>query len=88
VIFVRNGRGVMNLEGTSVPFEGPCALLLPTECVHGLDYEIDADRWVVTIEVAYLTQINANCANSCSCGPSRASFRLSDSAERQPSSTA
>ncbi|MES2258765.1 MAG: helix-turn-helix domain-containing protein [Pseudomonadota bacterium] len=59
VIFVRSGRGVMNLEGSSVPFEGPCALLLPTEYVHGLDYEIDADRWVVTIEVAYLTQVNA-----------------------------
>ncbi|CAD6557590.1 HTH-type transcriptional activator RhaS [Paraburkholderia metrosideri] len=59
VIFVRGGRGVMNLEGSSVPFEGPCVLLLPTECVHGLDYEIDVDRWVVTIEVSYLTQVNA-----------------------------
>jgi AraC family transcriptional regulator, transcriptional activator of pobA len=59
IIFVRNGRGVMNLEGSDVPFEGPCALLLPTDCVHGLDYELDADRWVVTIEVAYLAQINA-----------------------------
>jgi AraC family transcriptional activator of pobA len=59
VIFVRKGRGVMNLEGRVVPFEGPCALLLPTECVHGLDYEIDADRWVVTVEVTYLAQINA-----------------------------
>jgi AraC family transcriptional activator of pobA len=59
VIFVRSGRGVMNLEGESVPFEGPCALLLPTECVHGLDYEVDVDGWVVTIEVAYLTQVNA-----------------------------
>jgi AraC family transcriptional activator of pobA len=58
VIFVRSGRGVMNLEGRSVPFSGPCVLLLPTECVHGLDYEIDADRWVVTIEAAYLTQVN------------------------------
>lgn len=58
IIFVRNGRGVMNLEGSSVPFEAPCALLLPTECVHGLDYEIDVDRWVVTVEVAYLAQIN------------------------------
>jgi AraC family transcriptional regulator, transcriptional activator of pobA len=59
VIFVRSGRGVMNLEGSSVPFEGPCALLLPTECVHGLDYEVDVDRWVVTIEESYLTQVNA-----------------------------
>ncbi|GAB5097555.1 helix-turn-helix domain-containing protein [Caballeronia sp. HLA56] len=59
VIFVRSGRGLMNLEGRSVPFEGPCALLLPTECVHGLDYEYDADRWVVTIEVSYLAQVNA-----------------------------
>ncbi|MGY4493696.1 helix-turn-helix domain-containing protein [Pseudomonas sp. TE3610] len=59
IIFVRSGNGVMNLEGSSVPFEGPCVLLLPTECVHGLDYENDVDRWVVTIEVAYLAQIYA-----------------------------
>jgi AraC family transcriptional activator of pobA len=59
VIFVSQGRGVMNLEGRSEPFEGPCALLLPTECVHGLDYEIDVDRWVVTVEVSYLAQLNA-----------------------------
>ena len=59
VIFVRNGRGVMNLEGRSVSFEGPCALLLPTDCVHGLDYDIDVDKWVVTIEVSYLAQVNA-----------------------------
>lgn len=58
VIFVRQGRGLMNLEGHSVPFEGPCALLLPNECVHGLDYEIDVDRWVVTIEETYLRQVN------------------------------
>ena len=31
----------MNVEGSSVPFEGPCVLLLPTECVHGLDYETE-----------------------------------------------
>ena len=59
VIFVRNGCGVMNLDGSSLPFQAPCALLVPMECVHGLDYEIDADRWVVTIEVTYLMQINA-----------------------------
>jgi len=59
VIFVRNGHGEMNLEGRTVPFEGPCALLLPPEYVHGLHYEVDADRWVVTIDVTYLTQLNA-----------------------------
>lgn len=59
VIFVRNGHGIMNLEGMKVPFEGPCALVLPTGCVHGLDYELDADRWVITIEQSYLTQVNA-----------------------------
>ena len=59
VIFVRNGRGVMNLEGSNVPFSGPCALLVPNECVHGLDYEIDVDRWVVTVEETYLRQVNA-----------------------------
>jgi AraC family transcriptional activator of pobA len=59
VIFIRNGRGVMNLEGRDVPFEAPCALLLPPDCVHGLDYEVDVDRWVVTVEMTYLAQINA-----------------------------
>jgi AraC family transcriptional regulator, transcriptional activator of pobA len=59
VIFVRSGHGEMNLEGRSVPFEGPCALLLPTEYVHGLHYEADVDRWVVTVEVTYLAQVNA-----------------------------
>lgn len=59
VIFVRSGCGVMNLEGSSVPFAGPCALLLPPESVHGLDYEQDVDRWVVTMAVAYLSQVNA-----------------------------
>jgi AraC family transcriptional activator of pobA len=49
----------MNLDGSSVRFEGPCALLLPTESVHGLDYEMDVDRWVVTIERSYLSQVNA-----------------------------
>ncbi|MCC2957527.1 AraC family transcriptional regulator [Massilia sp. IC2-477] len=59
VIFVRSGCGVMNLEGAAVPFAGPCVLLLPTESVHGLDYEMDVDRWVITIEVTYLSQVNA-----------------------------
>jgi AraC family transcriptional activator of pobA len=59
VNFVRKGSGVMNLEGRSVPFEGPCVLLLPADCVHGLDYRDDADRWVVTIQAAYLAQLNA-----------------------------
>jgi AraC family transcriptional activator of pobA len=57
-IFVRHGRGLMNIEGSRLPFEGPCMLLLPADCVHGLDYEIDVDRWVVTIETAFLEQVN------------------------------
>lgn len=59
VIFVRSGRGAVNLEGRSIPFAGPCALVLPTECVHGMRYDVDVDRWVVTIDVAYLMQVNA-----------------------------
>jgi len=59
VIFVRSGRGAVNLEGRSIPFEGPCVLVLPTECVHGMRYDVDVDRWVVTIDVVYLKQVNA-----------------------------
>jgi AraC family transcriptional activator of pobA len=59
VIFIRDGCGVMNVDGCNVPFEAPCALLIPNNSVHSLDYAVDADRWVVTIDVAYLGQINA-----------------------------
>lgn len=59
MIFVHTGRGTLNLEGRHYRFEGPCMLLLPPNCVHGLDYEVDVERWVVTIEVAYLKQINS-----------------------------
>lgn len=53
------GRGIMNLEESGAPFEGPCTLLLPTKCVRGLDYETDVDRWVVTTDEVYLRHINA-----------------------------
>ncbi|QIL73865.1 helix-turn-helix domain-containing protein (plasmid) [Diaphorobacter sp. HDW4B] len=58
VIFVRSGSGAVNLEGRAVPFQGPCVLLLPTETVHGMRYDMDVDRWVVTIDVTYLKQVN------------------------------
>jgi AraC family transcriptional activator of pobA len=59
VIYVRVGQGTINLEGSVIPFQGPCALLLPNDCVHGLEYTVDVDRWVVTIEDTYLKQVNA-----------------------------
>lgn len=33
--------------------------------MHGLDYEVDVDRWVVTIDDAYLRQINAELREFC-----------------------
>jgi AraC family transcriptional activator of pobA len=58
VMFARSGRGVVRLEDRSVPFESPFVLLLPTHCVHGFNYEVDTDGWVLTIEATYLRQIN------------------------------
>lgn len=81
VIFVRIGRGTMNLEGKSVSFEGPCALLLPTECIHGLDYEEDVERWVVTIEISYLTQLNSKLHEFVELWASPRAIPLLDSAE-------
>lgn len=83
VIFVRSGKGLMNLEGSTVPFEGPCALLLPTECVHGLDYEVDVDRWVVTIDVTYLAQLNAKLQAFVQLWSSPRMISLADSADAQ-----
>ncbi len=58
VMFARSGRGVITLEDRSVPFESPFVLLLPPHCVHGFNYEVDTDGWVLTIEATYLRQIN------------------------------
>lgn len=59
VIIVQRGRGVLNLEGSSMSFEGPCGMLIPLECNHALDYELDVDKWIVTIEASYLAHVNA-----------------------------
>jgi AraC family transcriptional activator of pobA len=59
VMFARSGRGVITLEDRNVPFESPFVLVLPTHCVHGFNYEVDTDGWVLTIEATYLKQINA-----------------------------
>jgi AraC family transcriptional activator of pobA len=58
-MFARSGRGIVTLEDQSVPFESPFVLVLPTHCVHGFDYEVDTDGWVLTIEATYLRQINS-----------------------------
>lgn len=58
LMFVRSGRGMVTLEDRSMPFESPFVLLLPPHCVHGFNYEVDTDGWVLTIEATYLRQIN------------------------------
>jgi AraC family transcriptional activator of pobA len=59
VMFVRSGRGIINLEDREVSFDSPVALLLPAGCVHGFHYEVDTDGWTLTIAAAYLAQVNA-----------------------------
>jgi AraC family transcriptional activator of pobA len=59
VIFVRNGRGVMNLEGHSVPFEGPARCCCRTNACTAWTTKIDADRWVVTARCPICIQINS-----------------------------
>lgn len=62
IMFARSGRGVITVEDRSVSFESPFVLLLPPHCVHGFNYEVDTDGWVLTIEATYLRQINARLA--------------------------
>jgi AraC family transcriptional activator of pobA len=59
LLYVRSGRGTITLEDRTVRFDSPFILLLPAHCVHGFDYETDTDGWVITIEAAWLRQINA-----------------------------
>ncbi len=56
---MRIGRGVMALGDRTIAFGGPCLILVPSNSVHGFDYDPDTDGWVVTIADYYLRQINS-----------------------------
>lgn len=63
VLCVISGRGTITIEDKTIPFESPCIMLVPLDCVHGFTYEKDTDGWVITIAKYYLQQINEKLAD-------------------------
>lgn len=54
IVFVRSGRGVMTVEAERLAFDSPSVLLVPINTVHGFEYDVDTDGWVLTIAQGYL----------------------------------
>jgi AraC family transcriptional regulator, transcriptional activator of pobA len=59
MVLVRSGRGTISVEDRTIPFQSPCIMMVPLQCVHGFDYEEDSDGWVLTVADHYLNKINA-----------------------------
>lgn len=57
IVFVRSGRGLMTVEADKQPFVSPCVLIVPINIVHGFEYDIDTDGWVLTLAQPYLHQL-------------------------------
>ena len=57
IVFVRSGRGMMTVETDRRPFNSPCVLTVPVNTVHGFEYDIDTDGWVLTVAEPYLRNL-------------------------------
>ncbi|MEM8935725.1 MAG: AraC family ligand binding domain-containing protein, partial [Pseudomonadota bacterium] len=57
LMFLRSGRGTLQVEDQQRSFSSPCVIVLPKHTVHGFQYDTDCDGWVLTIEASYLSQI-------------------------------
>ncbi len=59
LVYVRSGRGVMAVDDKAIAFESPCVILVPSNSVHGFNYDQDTDGWVITIADYYLRHFNS-----------------------------
>ncbi|WP_317930554.1 AraC family transcriptional regulator [Halioxenophilus sp. WMMB6] len=62
VMFVLRGRGVMQVGEKALNFNSPCALIIPVDAIHGFDYQLSTDGWVVTLAEYCLAQISSRVA--------------------------
>ena len=49
IFFVRGGAGLMTVETDRRSFASPSVLIVPVNTVHGFDYGMDSDGWVLTV---------------------------------------
>ena len=59
VFYFREGHGTVALDHAVVTFEPPCLLSIPPLTVHGFDYDMVTDGWVVTLPVATVDRMIA-----------------------------
>ena len=57
IVFCREGRGHMTIDGDNVPFAPGCVMVVPPHRIHGFDYATAANGWVITIETHYLDDL-------------------------------
>ena len=57
IVFVRSGQGLMTIETDRRPFSSPSVLIVPVNTVHGFEYGMDTDGWVLTAAEPYLRNL-------------------------------
>jgi AraC family transcriptional activator of pobA len=57
IVFVRSGQGLMTAETDRRPFGSPCVLTVPVNTIHGFEYGLDTDGWVLTVAEPYLRNL-------------------------------
>jgi AraC family transcriptional activator of pobA len=57
IVFVRGGAGLMTVETDRRPFASPSVLIVPVNTVHGFEYGMDSDGWVLTVAEPYLRNL-------------------------------
>ncbi|WP_293573379.1 helix-turn-helix domain-containing protein [Phaeobacter sp.] len=55
ILLVEHGQGVANIDGTEHEFTAPCVINLPCGVVHGFQFDIGTNGWVVSITADLLT---------------------------------
>jgi AraC family transcriptional activator of pobA len=48
ILLIAGGGGEMTYEAAIIPFEAPCAMLVPSTTAHGFRFRADTDGWVIT----------------------------------------
>lgn len=57
IFFLSSGGGSMSVDGERLHFSAPCLLLVPAMTVHGFDWVIETQGWVMTMATRYVLEL-------------------------------
>lgn len=57
IFFLASGGGSMSVDGERLHFSAPCLLLVPATTVHGFDWVIETQGWVLTMATRYVLEL-------------------------------